>query len=165
MSTVITPDIKKKLDEAWLNLPEGLNENALYNPLEHIPEELQESPHLYILYLLQKPEYFSFVCSQILNVKLLPIQALILKEMWNHKFPMLIASRGFGKSFMLAVYCLLRMLLMPGRRIVVAGAAFRQSKVIFGYMETIWRNAPILRDLFPLNVNNNGPKREPDIVS
>ena len=43
--------------------------------------------------------------------------------MWNRKFPMLIASRGFGKSFMLSLYALLRALLLPKRKVVVVGAA------------------------------------------
>lgn len=56
-------------------------------------------------------------------------------------------SNGFisHNSFLLAIYAWLRLLLIPGRKIVVAGAAFRQSKLIFEYMEQIYNNAPILR--------------------
>jgi len=117
------------------------------NPLDNMPAEFEDDPHLYILWLMQQPEYFSFICKEIMNVQLLPVQALMLQEMWNRRFPMLIASRGFGKSFMLALYALLRILLLPGRKVVIVGAAFRQSKVIFNYMESIWYNAPLLRDL------------------
>ena len=158
----LNESVRKQLDEAWLNLPLGLREENLFNPLENIPPEYEDRPHIYVLSLLQNPDYFAFVCKEILNVNLLPTQLLILKQMWTHKFPMLIASRGFGKSFLLAVYCMLRMLIMPGRRIVIAGAAFRQSKVVFGYMEQIWRNAPILRDIFS-GQTVVGPKREPDM--
>lgn len=62
-------------------------------------------------------------------------------------------------SFLLAVYSTLRCLLIPGSKIVIVGAAFRQSKVIFEYMETIWRNAPILRSLCS---DNSGPRRDID---
>ena len=48
---------------------------------------------------------------------------------------------------MLAVYSLLRILLMDSRKVMLAGAVFRQSKVIFEYMEGIYYNAPILRDV------------------
>ena len=85
----------------------------------------------------------------------------MLREMWQRRFPMLIASRGFGKSFMLAVYALLRILLLPRRRVVICGAAFRQSKVIFDYMDAIWKNAPLLRDM--VGSANNGPKRDVDM--
>ena len=108
---------------------------------------------------MTRPEYFSFICKHILNIQILPSQALMLYEMWNRKFPMLIASLGFGKSFMLSLYALLRALLLPQRKVVIVGAAFRQSKVLFEYMETIWRNAPILRDICS---NTSGPRRDVD---
>lgn len=73
---------------------------------------------------------------------------------------MLIGSRGSSKSFMLALYSLMRALIMPNRRILVAGAAFRQSKFIHEYMETIWKNAPVLRDLVD---QESGPTRSPDM--
>jgi hypothetical protein len=72
---------------------------------------------------------------------------------------MLIASRGFGKSFVLSVYSILRALLIPGRKVVIVGAAFRQSKILFEYMETIWRNSPILRDMCD---SNSSPRKEID---
>ena len=108
---------------------------------------------------MMQPEYFSMVCKQIFNIDLLPVQALMLKEMWNRKFPMLIASRGFGKSFVLSLYSMMRAFFMPRRKIVIVGAAFRQSKVLFEYMDTIWKNAPILRDL---SSTNSGPRRDVD---
>lgn len=109
---------------------------------------------------MMQPEYFYFICKEILNVELLPVQALMLQEMWQRKFPMLIASRGFGKSFILSVYAILRCLLMPGRKIIVVGAAFRQSKILFEYMDTIWKNAPLLRNIVGAN---GGPRRDVDM--
>ena len=73
---------------------------------------------------------------------------------------MFIASRGFGKSFIMALYCILRMMFKPGSKIVVVGAAFRQSKILFEYMETIWRSSPILRSIF--SGNDDGPRRDVD---
>jgi hypothetical protein len=54
---------------------------------------------------------------------------------------------------------MIRALLIPERKVVVVGAAFRQSKVLFEYMETIWNNAPILRSLCN---GNSGPRRDVD---
>lgn len=122
------------------------NEETLYNPLAHIPLELQDNPHVYYTFLLSQPEYLHFICDQFLNVQLMPFQCVILQELWQRKFPMLVASRGAGKSFILAVYALLRGLLLPGRKIVVAGASFRQSKLIAEYCSQIWNNAPLLRN-------------------
>ena len=60
-------------------------------------------------------------------------------------------SNGFisHNSFTMALYCGLRALLIPGRKIVVAGAAFRQSKVIFEYLSTIHNNAPVSQSRSP----------------
>jgi hypothetical protein len=55
---------------------------------------------------------------------------------------------------------MLRALFLPGRKIVVVGAAFRQSKYLHDYMEGLWKNSPILRDLCD---NNSGPRRDVDM--
>ena len=147
----------KTIKDAWLNI--DIDEENLFDPLSYIYQSSEDDFHLRLMWLLQRPEYFSFVCKQIFSIEILPMQALILKEMWHRKFPMLIGSRGLGKSFLLSLYAMLRAFFMPARKIVVVGAAFRQSKVLFEYMETIWQNSPILRDM---TSNNSGPRRDVD---
>jgi hypothetical protein len=146
----------KRIDDAWLNI--NVSEDDIFNPMS-IMSHRDDDFHLRLTWLMTRPEYFSFLCKYILNIKILPSQALMLCEMWNRKFPMLIASRGFGKSFILSVYSILRALLIPGRKVVIVGAAFRQSKILFEYMETIWRNSPILRDMCD---SNSSPRKEID---
>lgn len=140
------------------------NDETLYNPLERIPKELEEKPHLYYSWLLSNTEYIHFFCSEFLNVHLLPFQCVIIKELWERKFPMLIATRGGSKSFCLAVYCIVRAMLLPGRKIVVAGASFRQSKLIYEYCCQIWNNAPLLRDSICSYSGHQGPKGGNDSV-
>jgi len=146
----------KQIDEAWLKI--DVNEDELSKPMSLLKAS-EEDYHLRLTWLMTRPEYFSFLVKHIFNINLLPSQALILSELWNRKFPMLIASRGFGKSFMLSLYAMLRAVLLPQRKVVVVGAAFRQSKVLFEYMETIWNNSPILRDICD---GNSGPRRDVD---
>lgn len=138
-------EIQQIIKDSWLNI--YVNESTIYNPMMSMPVEFEDRPELYITYLMTRPEYFSFVCKEFLGIQLLPIQALMLQELWVRKFPMLIATRGGGKSWLMAVYAVLRALLLPGRKIVIAGSVFRQSKVIFEYIETIWNNSPILRSM------------------
>jgi hypothetical protein len=147
----------KNIDEAWLNLDDVKKED-LINPFEMVSFN-DEDYHLRLIWLMTRPEYFSFLCKHVFNINILPSQALFLCEMWNRKFPMLIASRGFGKSFILSLYSMIRALILPDRKVVVVGAAFRQSKVLFEYMETIWNNAPILRSMCDAN---SGPRRDVD---
>ena len=151
-------DYSRQLEDAWLGI--DVDESTLFNPMDFVMQDSDNDMLLKRLsWLMMKPEYFSFVCKYVLNIELSPFQALLLHEMWDRKFPMLIGSRGMGKSFILSVYPLLRALFMPRRKIIVVGAAFRQSKVLFEYMDTIWKNAPILRDLC---ASNSGPRRDVD---
>ena len=146
----------KNIDEAWLNL--DIKEKNLFNPFKLVNFN-DDDFHLKMLWLMTRPEYFSFLCKHVFNINILPSQALFLCEMWNRRFPMLIASRGFGKSFILSLYAMIRALLLPERKVVIVGAAFRQSKVLFEYMETIWNNSPILRSMCD---SNSGPRRDVD---
>jgi hypothetical protein len=146
----------KTINEAWLNL--DVLDKDIFNPFDMVIMS-DDDYHLKLTWLMSRPEYFSFLCKYVFNITLLPSQALMLCEMWRRKFPMLIASRGFGKSFILSLYAMIRSLLLPERKVVIVGAAFRQSKVLFEYMETIWNNAPILRDLCS---TDSGPRRDID---
>lgn len=139
-------NIDKVLSEAYMNIK--VDESSISNPLDEIPDEFENKPELYITYLLSQPDFFSFTCQQIMGVDILPFQAVILKELWTKKFPMLIGSRGLSKSFTLALYVILRLLFSQGRKIILCGASFRQSKVVFGYVESIIQNSSILRSIF-----------------
>lgn len=119
-----------------------------------------ENPDLHLIRLLRNPKYLGSTCKLLFNIELHPMQVAILQEFWYRPFPMYIASRGWGKSFLLALYSVLRCTFYPGTKIVIVGAAFRQSKIIFEYMETIWRNSAILRSIF--NGNEDGPRRDVD---
>jgi hypothetical protein len=128
-------DKQTAIDDAWLNI--DIDEKSLFNPLSILSSEDPDDFETRLAWIMSNPEYFPFIAKEIFNIDLLPVQALMLKEMWIRKFPMLIASRGFGKSFILSLYAMMRAVLLPPRKIVVVGAAFRQSKILFEYMETI----------------------------
>jgi hypothetical protein len=143
-----TPDeIQKFLSEAYMNIYID-DENQLYNPLVDIPPEFEENPEYFITNLMSQPEFFTFTCQHILGVNIVPFQAVILRELWNRRFPMLIGSRGMSKSFILAIYVILKLLFCQNRKIILCGASFRQSKVVFAYVESIVSNSTILRSMF-----------------
>ena len=154
-------DIQKNIfDDAWLGLGDLTKIVIPKNPMIHRSEKEIENPDLHLIKILRDPRYIGSTCKLLFNIELHPIQVAILQEFWIRAFPMYIASRGWGKSFLLALYCILRCSFFPGTKIVVVGAAFRQSKIIFEYMETIWRSSPILRSIF--NGNEDGPRKDVD---
>lgn len=148
----------QRIEDAWLGIE--VDENSLFNPMDFVTQSGDNDDFMRRLaWLMMRPQYFSFACKYILNIELSPFQSLLLHEMWNRKFPMLVGSRGMGKSFILSVYVMLRAFFMERRKVIIVGAAFRQSKVLFEYMDTIWKNAPILRDLCD---SRSGPRRDVD---
>jgi hypothetical protein len=147
-------------DDAWLGLGDLSSLSIIDNPMIHRKEQDIENPDLHLIKLLRNPKYIGTTCKLLFNIELHPIQIAIIQEFWIRSFPMYVASRGWGKSFLLALYSVLRCAFFPGTKIVVVGAAFRQSKIIFEYMETIWRNSPILRSIF--SGNDDGPRRDVD---
>ena len=155
-----TDSQNKIFDDAWLGLGDVSKIIIPDNPMIHRSKDEIENPDLHLLRLLIDPKYIGSTCKLLFNIELHPMQIVILQEFWNRPFPMYIASRGCGKSFLLALYSVLRCAFFPGTKIVVVGAAFRQSKIIFEYMETIWRNSPILRSIF--SGNDDGPRRDVD---
>ena len=151
---------KTEFDDAWLGLGDLSKLEIDKNPMIGRTKQEIEKPDLHLLKIIRDPSYLGATCKMLFNIELHPIQVAILQEFWVRPFPMFIASRGFGKSFLMALYCILKCTFVPGTKIVVVGAAFRQSKIIFEYMETIWRNSPILRSVF--SGNEDGPRRDVD---
>jgi hypothetical protein len=156
----LSKEEKTIFDDAWLGLGDlslvNINKNLMINR----SKQDIENPDAHLMRIIRNPEYFGSTCQMLFNIELHPIQIAILQEFWIRPFPMFIASRGFGKSFIMSLYCILKMILKPGTKIVIVGAAFRQSKIIFEYMETIWRNSPILRSIF--TGSDDGPRRDVD---
>jgi len=151
---------KQIFEDAWLGLGDLSQVIIPTNQMIHRLKEDIENPDLHLIRLLRNPKYLGSTCKLLFNIELHPMQVAILQEFWYRPFPMYIASRGWGKSFLLALYSVLRCTFYPGTKIVIVGAAFRQSKIIFEYMETIWRNSAILRSIF--NGNEDGPRRDVD---
>ena len=152
--------IETEFDDAWLGLGDLANLSVDQNPMIGRSKEEIEKPDLHLIKIFRDPSYLGSTVKMLFGIELHPIQVAILQEFWVRPFPMFIASRGFGKSFLMALYCILKCVFVPGTKIVVVGAAFRQSKIIFEYMETIWRSSPILRSIF--SGNDDGPRRDVD---
>lgn len=79
-------------------------------------------------------------------LRLEPFQMVMIEMLWKKKFPMILGSRGIGKTFLLAVYCILRAILVPGSRIVICGAGFRQAKLVFKFIDTLYKSSPIIQE-------------------
>lgn len=162
-------DIDEAMDNLWMEagkevvLPDG---TTFYDIRHHKFENMLLLPEWFnqdniienTAQLCRDPNYLHFLTKYILNINLLPFQCVILNMLWHKPLPMLIASRGAGKSYLLSVYIVLRALLHQGCKICVVGGSLRQSMVLFNYIQNIWDNAPILQDI--CGGKKNAPKRD-----
>jgi hypothetical protein len=160
--------VKQYRDNYWLGLGDT-SKLILPKPFCNRTLEQVEHPHEFILDLMRRPEYFGFTCKTLFGITLAPFQMAVLRELWNRPFPMLLGSRGLGKSFLLALYIMLRSLFAQGSKIVIVGSAFRQAKVVFDYCQDLWEKSPVLRSLVgddnkatDTGKGRNGPRRDID---
>ena len=140
------------LDFSKINIAAIRDPLSAYYNAEHFTE---------ILRVIRDPRNFDFTCQKILNIKPGVFQLVWLQELWKRPFPMLLANRGASKTFTLALYYMLRGLITQGCKMVVTSASWRQAKYLFEYLESIWGDAPILRDL--CSGDKQGPFRGTDV--
>ncbi len=80
------------------------------------------------------------------SLRLEAFQTVMLNMFWNKKFPMIIASRGASKTFILGLYALIKCILVPGTKVVIVGAGYRQAKLVFKEIHKIYEASPILQE-------------------
>lgn len=89
-----------EFDSAWLDLGDTsliqIDRNIMINRIE---KDI-ENPDLHLLRILRDPKYVGSTCKLLFDIELHPMQVAILQEFWIRPFPMYIASRGWGKSFL-----------------------------------------------------------------
>lgn len=146
------------VEHAHLNLDlSKIDLDRLKNPFRDY-RSLED--YMTVLQAIRDPKNFYFTCKYILNIEPTVFQLVWLEQLWKYPFPMLIAGRGASKSFTIGLYYCLRGLITQGSKIIITSSSFRQAKFVFEYMENIWYNAPVLRDLCG---SSSGPKRSTDV--
>jgi hypothetical protein len=83
--------------------------------------------------------------QDLLGVELAPVQQVVLEDMWFKNYVITVATRGFGKTFVLGTLSALSALLYPGYRVGLVSSSFRQAKFIFAEIEKLYNKSPILR--------------------
>ena len=99
---------KTTFDDAWLGLGDLSQLDIKHNPMINRNKDDIEKPDAHLMRLIRDPLYLGSTCQILFNIQLHPIQVAILQEFWTRAFPMFVASRGFGKSFLMSLYCILK---------------------------------------------------------
>lgn len=155
MQNILTYNEEEAMDE-WL----GIGDTKFFKP-EFFPLYTEEkNPGLNEIRTFRNSDYIGYAAYVLLGVKLLPFQCVIQEQLWNHAFSILIASRGGSKSFNLAIYLMLRSILVPETKAVITGGGFRQAREIFNYCNSFWERSSFLHSIF--SSKNDGPKISTD---
>jgi len=97
-------------------------------------KELYENNSAYLKFYRLNPV---LACSDLLGIQLLDEQKYILQTAWITPYVLLCASRNFGKSFLIAIYVMLRWLLFPNGQIYIMSNVGAQAQETFLKIENI----------------------------
>lgn len=137
--------LEEYLEYSWLQLGDVSKIKTPNNPL--LPRTDKDKPGLQEIRLMREPWYIGWTVKTLLGIDLLPYQQCVLHELWTHPFSMIIMARGGSKTYLMAIYTILKMALYRNYKVITAGSAFRQSKLVFDYAKDIIDNAPVLRSI------------------
>ena len=90
-------------------------------------ERLMEGINCWGAYYRTRPDVFA---TEYLGIELKPFQQVVLYCMIHYNYSMILASRGLGKTFLTAIYCLVRCILYPGTKIIIASGQKSQAMKI-----------------------------------
>lgn len=101
-----------------------------------------------------------FIWKFVSGKPMLPIQELIIRAILTRDNSLIVAGRGFGKSFLASILSLLMPILYPGSKGTLISVNFRRSRSIMDEAEKIVksRKAALLQQCFTHDIS-----RRPDI--
>lgn len=76
-------------------------------------------------------------CEELLGIQLIDSQKYILQQSWNKGHVLWCCSRNFGKSFLGAIFMILKALLYENQAIYIVSSVGNQSKETFTKIEEI----------------------------
>ena len=102
---------------------------------KEIAQEKDENVAYWCSFYRENPHRF---CKDYLNVNLKLFQKILIYAMMKYDYLMFIASRGLGKTFLTALFCVVRCILFPGTKIcVAAGTRVQGNEVITKIIEEL----------------------------
>jgi hypothetical protein len=96
------------------------------------------------------------------GVRLYPDQIINLKGMLNSNYSLCVMSRGLGKTYLAAIFCILQCIFYPESKIVIAGPGFRTSRFIFDKIQEMANKNEAVMLYQALGIKIGNPQRKND---
>lgn len=90
-------------------------------------EKLMEGVAAWASYYISRPDIFA---EEYLGISLKPFQKILLYCMMQYNYSAFFASRGLGKTWLTAIFCVIICILKPGTKIVIAAGQKGQAMKI-----------------------------------
>lgn len=155
MSSISNFEVDRNKAYKGLNI---FNKGRNFRKTQSKSERLMEGVGIWTSFYRANPHRF---VRDYLGINLKLFQIILLFAMnFNHYF-MYLASRGQGKSFLSAIYCIVRACLYPETKIIVASGTKGQAREIIEKIDDMRKNSPNLqREISDLKTGSNDPKVE-----
>lgn len=95
--------------------------------------------------------------GEVLGIHLKLFQKILIWAMMQYNYFMFIAARGLGKTWLTALYCVVRCILYPGSKIVVCAGTLKQANgVLLKIQDEFMKQSPILcSEIEKCNIGQN----------
>lgn len=105
-------------------------------------------------YYRANPERF---VEEVLGIHLKLFQKILIWAMMHYNYFMFIAARGMSKSWLTALFCVVRCILYPGSKIVVCSGTLKQANgVLLKIQDELMKMSPILcTEIEKCNIGQN----------
>lgn len=120
-------------------------------------EAIMQNIAIWIAYYRANPHRFVL---DFLGINLRPFQCMLLWAMIHHQYFMFLASRGLGKTFLSAVYCVTRCVLYPETKIIITAPIKTQGINVLEKIEGEIMSPLLRREIKYINTGNQKPAIE-----
>lgn len=134
------------------------NKGRNFNKGSDKSEKLMTGIGIWASYYRSNPHRFA---KEYLGISLKLFQVILIFMMNFSNYFMYLASRGQGKTFLTSIYCVIRCILWPETKIVVASGNMKQAREVIEKISDLRTNSPNLaREISDLSTSSNDPKVE-----
>ena len=117
--------------------------------------KFKEKLIIWISYYRENPHRFA---EEYLGIHLKPFQKILVYLCFKYPFFTFLASRGLGKSWLIAVIAIIKCILYPGSRVVIASGTKGQAEKIIQnkIKQELWENLPnVRREISDITTNQH----------